>query len=72
VESEIWPVTLRLSAARGVPMVLMNARLSERSLRAWSRAPRSARALLGAFARIVAQTSAVGDALVALGADRGG
>ena len=71
VESEIWPVTLRLAAARAVPLALMNARLSERSLRAWSRAPRSARALLGAFDRIVAQTSAVGDALVALGAEPG-
>lgn len=71
VESEIWPVTLRRAAARGVPLVLMNARLSERSLRAWSRAPRSARALLGLFGRIVAQTGAMRDALVTLGAEPG-
>lgn len=71
VESELWPVTLREAAARGVPLALVNARLSERSLRAWGRAPRSARALLGLFSRIVAQTPAMAGALVALGAEPG-
>nr|WP_280922870.1 3-deoxy-D-manno-octulosonic acid transferase [Rubellimicrobium aerolatum] len=69
VESEIWPQTLRMTAARGVPLVLMNARLSERTLTRWARAPRSARAVLGLFDRIVTQTEATREALVALGAD---
>lgn len=69
VESEIWPVTLREASARGVPLVLMNARLSERSLRSWGRAPGTARALLGLFARIVTQTEGTREALVSLGVD---
>ncbi len=69
VESEIWPQMLRMSAHRGVPLVLMNARFSPRSLRNWARAPRSARAVLGLFARIVTQTEGMREALVSLGAD---
>jgi 3-deoxy-D-manno-octulosonic-acid transferase len=69
VESEIWPQTLRAVRARGVPLVLMNARMSARTLRAWGRMPRSARAVLGLFDRIVAQSEAGRDALLALGAD---
>ncbi|EPX86362.1 3-deoxy-D-manno-octulosonic-acid transferase [Rubellimicrobium thermophilum DSM 16684] len=69
VESEIWPQMLRAAHARGVPLVLMNARMSVRSLRAWARMPQSARVLLGLFDRIVAQTADMRDALVALGAD---
>lgn len=69
VESEIWPQTLRLASLRGIPLVLMNARLSPRSIRAWSRLPRSARALLRRFDRIVTQTDAMRDSLLALGAD---
>jgi 3-deoxy-D-manno-octulosonic-acid transferase len=38
METEIWPNLLHRAAARGVPMVLVNARLSERSLRAGQRA----------------------------------
>jgi 3-deoxy-D-manno-octulosonic-acid transferase len=71
VESEIWPVTLRRSAARGIPLVLMNARLSGGSLRAWGRAPRTARAILRLFERIVAQTEDTRAALVSLGAEPG-
>ncbi len=69
VESEIWPQTLRLAALRRVPLVLMNARLSPRSLRTWGHAPRSARALLGRFDRVVTQTESMRGALIALGAD---
>ena len=71
VESEIWPVTLREAHVRGVPLVMMNARLSERSLRSWGRAPQTARALLGLFARIVTQTEGTREALVALGVEPG-
>lgn len=68
VESEIWPVTLREAARRGVPLALVNARLSRRSLERWARAPGSARALLGLFGRAWAQTDGVAAALGRLGA----
>ena len=38
METEIWPNQMHEAAARGVPMVLANARLSEKSLRAAQRA----------------------------------
>lgn len=55
VDSEIWPVTLDELRARGVPVVLVNGRLSEGSARRWARAPRTARHLFGAFAAVAAQ-----------------
>jgi len=67
VESEVWPETLRLLDADGVPRVLLNARLSARSLARWARWPATARALFGGFAAIFAQTPAMRDALAALG-----
>ena len=37
VETEIWPNLLTHAAARGVPMVLLNARLSEKSAAGYAR-----------------------------------
>jgi 3-deoxy-D-manno-octulosonic-acid transferase len=54
VESELWPNLVGQTAARGVPMLLVNARLSERSMRGWKRFPRSSASLLGCFHRILA------------------
>jgi 3-deoxy-D-manno-octulosonic-acid transferase len=56
IESEIWPNTLLELAARDIPAALVNARMSERSFRRWSRAPRTARRLLAPFRVILAQT----------------
>ncbi|MFD2855329.1 3-deoxy-D-manno-octulosonic acid transferase [Seohaeicola zhoushanensis] len=39
VESELWPLLLTEADKRGIPMALMNARLSERSVKGWSRFP---------------------------------
>ncbi len=58
VESEIWPNMLSQSAARGLPLVLLQARMSPRSLRGWQRVPRLARRLIGCFERIYAQSEA--------------
>ena len=54
-ESEIWPTLLLETAARSIPLVLANARMSDRSYRRWRRSPRTAAALLGRFAAILAQ-----------------
>jgi 3-deoxy-D-manno-octulosonic-acid transferase len=58
VESEIWPNMLAAIAARGVPRVLLNARLSEGSARAWLRAGGLGRRLFGGFALIWARSEA--------------
>lgn len=68
-ESEIWPRTLRETAARGIPLALVGARLSPRSRDRWARLGHSARALLGLFDRIWTQDEDGRAALLSLGAD---
>jgi 3-deoxy-D-manno-octulosonic-acid transferase len=68
IESELWPNLIVETRARGVPMALVNARLSERSFRGWSRAPGLARRLLSSFDICLAQDEGVARRLTALGA----
>src|SRR6185437_12385788 len=49
VESELWPNLVLLTHARGIPMALVNARLSDRSYRRWRRLPWVINPMLGAF-----------------------
>ena len=58
VESELWPNMLAAAGRQGVPLALINARMSARSAQSWGWAPGFARALLGRFALILAQTEA--------------
>ena len=44
-ESEIWPITIIELGRRHIPQILVNARLSDRSFKRWSMAPRLASAL---------------------------
>lgn len=70
VESDLWPNLLSETAARGVPMVLINARLSERSFRRWQRMPKAIAHLLHLFALALARTDTDAERLEALGAPR--
>src|SRR5690606_12464149 len=54
-ESELWPATLYATHRGGIPMLLINARISQRSFRRWRLARGMAGALLGRFERILAQ-----------------
>ena len=56
VESELWPNLLAACRTRRVPVMLVNARLSDRSLAQWRRVPRLARHVLAGFARIQARS----------------
>ncbi|MDX1781254.1 MAG: glycosyltransferase N-terminal domain-containing protein, partial [Thalassovita sp.] len=69
VESELWPQMLVLTRDRGTPMALLNARLSQGSLRGWGRIPKTARFILSRFDLIRTQDDATLQGLVALGAD---
>jgi 3-deoxy-D-manno-octulosonic-acid transferase len=60
VESELWPNMLTEADREGVPLALINARMSARSARGWGWVPGFARGLLGRFGLILAQTE--GDA----------
>ncbi|PVA12097.1 3-deoxy-D-manno-octulosonic acid transferase [Pelagivirga sediminicola] len=68
IESEMWPNMLRLAAARGVPLALLNARISDRSARGWARLGGTARHLLGLFAMIHTQDARTAAHLADLGA----
>ena len=67
VESEVWPRLIRQTAARGIPMLLINARMSDRSARRWQRAPVLAAELLGRFTQVFAQDQQTAAHLAALG-----
>jgi len=68
VESELWPNMMIESAARGIPMVLVNARLSENSFDRWRRLPNSIAALLQRVDLCLAGTSSDAARLSELGA----
>lgn len=68
VESELWPNLLRLTAARGAPVILLNGRLSRRSFDRWAGWPHLGRALFRHFALVLAQDAAQADRFRRLGA----
>jgi len=68
VESELWPNLIAGCQARGIPTMLVNARMSARSLHGWQRAPGFARQVVGAFDRVQAQSEADAAHLRLLGA----
>ncbi|MFM2130485.1 MAG: hypothetical protein RL477_2031, partial [Pseudomonadota bacterium] len=70
VESELWPNLVFATQSRGIPMVLLNARMSQRSFVRWRRRmPGLGARLLGGFSLAMAQDEAEADRLRALGAD---
>ncbi|MGB0496947.1 MAG: 3-deoxy-D-manno-octulosonic acid transferase [Rubricella sp.] len=69
-ESELWPGLLAAIASRGVPLVLLNARLSLRSYRRWRWAPFAVASILRRFSLILAQDEATAGRLRRLGASR--
>ncbi len=69
VESELWPVTLAQGRARGVPLALLNARLSEKSARGWQKVPATARFVLDQFELMLTQNDEISDRLLSIGAD---
>jgi 3-deoxy-D-manno-octulosonic-acid transferase len=70
VESELWPNLVLGTRARGVPMMLVNGRLSARSYRRWLMWPGLIGPMLGAFALCLAQDDDQAERLRRLGAQR--
>lgn len=67
VESEIWPTTIDRAHRHGVPVVLINARMSQRSFDRWNRLGSLPRALFGRLTAALAQAPGDGERLAALG-----
>jgi 3-deoxy-D-manno-octulosonic-acid transferase len=70
VESELWPNLLAACRVRQVPAMLINGRLSERSLARWRRVPRLAQHVLGEFASVRPRSETDAERLRALGCSR--
>jgi 3-deoxy-D-manno-octulosonic-acid transferase len=68
VESEFWPNLLHGAAARGIPLALVNGRLSARSLARWRWGGSLIRPLVAGFAVVLAQDEIQAKRLAALGA----
>jgi 3-deoxy-D-manno-octulosonic-acid transferase len=69
-ESELWPNMIVETKRAGLPLAMINGRISERSFNRWRRAPRLIGALLAHFDLCLARTEADGQRFVALGAPR--
>src|ERR1041384_337204 len=67
IESDLWPNLILSSAARRLPMVLINGRMSQRSFPRWQRVQGTISALLGKFDVCLAQSQIDADRFAALG-----
>ncbi|WP_341647083.1 lipid IV(A) 3-deoxy-D-manno-octulosonic acid transferase [Thauera sp. SDU_THAU2] len=70
METELWPNLLAACRRRKIPVMLANARLSERSAKRYARLPALSALTMGALSAIGAQTAADAARLSALGARR--
>ena len=68
METEVWPTLIDECKRADVPLVLTNARMSERSYRRAAKFGRAVREVFGGFSRVLAQTPSDAERLTALGA----
>ena len=69
-ESDLWPNMIMASTRKGIPLILVNGRLSERSFTRWRYAPATIGALLSSFDLCLAQSEADAERYGELGAPR--
>src|SRR6201992_851130 len=67
IESDLWPNLILHGAARRLPMVLINGRMSHRSFPRWRRVSGTISALLGRFDICMAQSETDAERFAALG-----
>lgn len=70
VESEIWPNLVLETKSLGVPLILINGRMSASSYRRWRRRPGLSRPLFSAFDLVLAQNDGLAERFAQLGATR--
>ncbi|RYJ02396.1 MAG: 3-deoxy-D-manno-octulosonic acid transferase [Acetobacteraceae bacterium] len=70
VDSELWPNLIFAARRRGIPLALVNGRLSAKSARRWRWAAGLGREMMKAFALVLAQSSGDAARFTALGAPR--
>jgi 3-deoxy-D-manno-octulosonic-acid transferase len=67
IEQDLWPNLIQAAARRRIPLVLINARMSEQSFKGWRSLKRTAKALLGNFDLCLAQSTLDGERFSQLG-----
>ena len=67
-ESEIWPNLIVEASGRNVPLVLVNARMSQRSAKRWALMPSLSKPVFSRFDLVLAQNFRFGKRLTGLGA----
>lgn len=67
METELWPNLIHFSWRRKVPIVIANARMSEKSARGYQRLPMLTRPMLREITLVAAQSDQDGERLVELG-----
>lgn len=67
VESEFWPNLITTSDKRGVPLALINARITQKSFEGWQRFPKTINDLVSRFSAVFAQDDASARRLTTLG-----
>jgi 3-deoxy-D-manno-octulosonic-acid transferase len=70
VESDLWPNMIVATQARGVPLIVVNGRLSERSFGRWRHMPRTIESILRRIDLCLTRTAADAERFEALGAPR--
>ncbi|MEM7077981.1 MAG: lipid IV(A) 3-deoxy-D-manno-octulosonic acid transferase [Pseudomonadota bacterium] len=69
METELWPNMIAAAAARNIPVLVVNARLSQRSADGYARLGSLSRTMLGRLSGVLAQTEDHARRFVALGVD---
>lgn len=69
VESELWPLMLAQARASGTRLALLNARLSDRSVRRWKKRAKTAKYTLDQFDILLTQNDKTATNLLMIGAD---
>lgn len=70
METEVWPNLVAVAQAHQVPVVLANARMSEKSARGYQRLPALTRPAFAGLTQVLAQAPADAERFTALGAPR--
>jgi len=68
METELWPNAIAIARESGIPVFLVNARMSERSAAGYARIPSVTRPMLASLSGVAAQSDADATRLEALGA----
>lgn len=66
-ESDVWPNLILETSKRSIPLVLVNARMSPRSIKRWRKNARIGRVLFSRFSVILAQNPAIASTMKRLG-----